>query len=544
MSKILLHNAKVYVEKGVYAEAVLVEGGRIKKVGTNAEIMPLACDCTQVIDCEGKTLIPGLNDSHMHLFLFAESLNQAPVEGVSSIDEMVEICKKFAEEHPAAVEHGIHAMGWNQDLFTSGEKRIPNRHDLDRISTEYPIVIERICGHIYSCNTKAVEMAGVTADTPQPAGGEFEIGADGQPNGVFKEAATALVNPVVPGFTVDDYHRIILDAQQYAFEHGLTSVQSNDIGTSSFGSIQAGFDLLKDMVEKDELKIRYSSQTSFPNAEAIEDFCTNGEWAKKDEYGEDSLITVGAVKMFRDGSLGGRTALLREGYVPDRDNHGIEWHSMEQLRDFTKAANSHGMPVVCHVIGDGAVESVMQAFIEADPTGTNPCRNALIHCQITDAELLDRIVEHNIYVYAQPIFIDYDMTIVEPLCGPELESTSYAFGTLLRRGVHLSYGTDCPVESCNPFRNLYTAITRKAVNGTPEEGWYAKECVDRETAIDAYTIESAYAQFLEDRKGRIKENYYADLVLLSDDIFTCDERAILDITSDLTIVNGRVVYQK
>lgn len=543
MSRILLHNAKVYVEKGVYKEAVLIEEGRIKKVGSNDEVLELACDCTQVIDCEGKTLVPGLNDTHMHLFVFAESLNQAPIEGVSSIDEMVDVCKKFAAEHPAAVTHGIHAMGWNQDLFTSGEKRIPTREDLDKISTDYPIVLERVCGHIYSCNTKAVEMAGITADTPQPAGGEFEIGADGQPNGVFKEAATALVNPVVPGFTPDDYHRIILDAQQYAVEHGITSVQSNDIGTSSFNDIQAGFDLVKDMIAKDELKIRYGSQTSFPNVEALKSFLTEGEFAHAD-YGEDPLLTVGAVKMFRDGSLGGRTALLRDGYVPDRDNHGIEWHSMEELRSFTKLAAEYGIPVVTHVIGDGAVESVIQAYTEADPEGKNKNRNALIHCQITDAELIDRIVEKNIYVYAQPIFIDYDMTIVEPLCGPELAETSYAFGTLLRRGVHLSYGTDCPVESCNPFRNLYTAITRKGVNGEPADGWYAKECVDRETAIDAYTIESAYAQFLEDRKGRIKEGYYADLALLSDDYFTCDERKILDITSDLTIVKGRIVYQK
>ena len=153
-------------------------------------------------------------------------------------------------------------------------------------------------------------------------------------------------------------------------------------------------------------------------------------------------------------------------------------------------------------------------------------------------------MKDDILVYAQPIFIDYDMTIVEPLCGAALAETSYAFGTLLKRGAHLSYGTDCPVESCNPFRNLYTAITRKGVNGEPEGGWYPQECVDRETAIDAYTYESVYAQFLEDRKGRIKEGYYADMVLMSNDIFTCPEKEILDITSELTIVRGEVVYEK
>ncbi|MBQ2747332.1 MAG: amidohydrolase [Firmicutes bacterium] len=543
MSKLLLHNAKVYVDKGIYEEAVLIDGGRIAKVGKNDEVLAFACDGTQVIDCAGKTLIPGLNDTHLHFFQFGETLNQAPIEGVKSIDEMVEICLKFAEEHPETAANGIHALGWNQDLFTSGEKRIPDRHDLDRISTEYPVMLERICGHINSCNTKMLETAGITADTPQPEGGEFEIGDDGIPNGIFKESATKMVDYVIPGFETEDYRRLIQDAQKYALAHGLTTVQSNDIGSTSFENLDEGFALIKDMLAKDELKIRYTSQTCFKTADDLKNFLEKSDlWTA--DYGEDPLFQPGSVKMFRDGSLGGRTALLKNGYVPDRDNHGLEWHSIEQVRDYVKLANERGIPVVVHVIGDEAVDSVMQAFIEADPTGTNPCRNALIHCQITDNEILDRIVEHNIYVYAQPIFIDYDMKIVEPLCGPELAESSYAFGTLLRRGVHLSYGTDCPVESCNPFRNLYTAVTRKAVDGTPCGGWYAKECVDRETAIDAYTVQSAYAEFLEDRKGRIKEGYYADLALLSNDFFTCDEREILDITSDLTIVRGRIVHQK
>lgn len=543
MGRILLHNAKVYVEKGVYAQAVLTDGGRIVKVGTNEEVLALKKDGDDIRDCGGKTLIPGLNDTHMHLFMFAETLNQAQIEGTTSIDDMIKRCRDFALSHPQAAEHGIHAMGWNQDLFTEGEKRIPSRYDLDKISTEYPIVLERICGHIYSCNTKAIEMMGVTAETPQPAGGEFEIGPDGYPNGVFKESATALANNVVPGFTKEDYRRILQDAQKYAFEHGLTSVQSNDIGTSSFRNQQEGFDLIKDMIAKGELKLRYGSQTCFENAEQLKEFLSEGEFAKGN-YGEDPLFTIGAVKMFRDGSLGGRTALLREGYVPDRDNHGIEWNSLEEIRSFTKLAADYGIPVVTHVIGDGAVESVIQAYEEAFVDGKNKNRNALIHCQITDAPLVDRIVKDDILVYAQPIFIDYDMTIVEPLCGAALAETSYAFGTLLKRGAHLSYGTDCPVESCNPFRNLYTAITRKGVNGEPEGGWYPQECVDRETAIDAYTYESAYAQFLEDRKGRIKEGYYADMVLMSNDIFTCPEKEILDITSELTIVRGEVVYEK
>ncbi|MBR5001135.1 MAG: amidohydrolase family protein, partial [Firmicutes bacterium] len=176
--------------------------------------------------------------------------------------------------------------------------------------------------------------------------------------------------------------------------------------------------------------------------------------------------------------------------------------------------------------------------------GKNVHRNALVHCQITDKELLQRIADMDVPVMAQPVFLDYDMTIVEDRCGKDLASTSYAFGTLLRKGAHLSYGSDCPVESCNPFWNIYQAVTRKDMDGNPEGGFRVHEAVDVETAIDAYTLESAYAEFEEDKKGRIKEGMYADLLILDTDIFTCDPMDIKDILPVLTMVGGKIVYQK
>ena len=167
----------------------------------------------------------------------------------------------------------------------------------------------------------------------------------------------------------------------------------------------------------------------------------------------------------------------------------------------------------------------------------------MIHCQITNREILERIKEEKILVFAQPVFLDADMKIVEELCGKELASTSYAFGTLLRNGVHLSYGTDCPVEDCNPFVNLYMAVTRKDKEGRPEGGFYPSECVDVETAVDAYTLESAYAEFMEDRKGRIREGYYADMVVLDADIFTVDVMKMKDILPVLTMTGGKTVYR-
>ncbi|MDO4395734.1 MAG: amidohydrolase family protein, partial [Clostridia bacterium] len=190
--KKILYNAKVYVEQNVFEEAVLVDGGYIEAVGKNDEILALKDDDTELIDCEGKTLIPGLNDSHLHFMQFGETLNQVNIEGVTSIDEMVERCQDFLAKYPEKCKNGMHAIGWNQDYFVDGD-RLPNRHDLDRISTDFPIVLERVCGHIVSSNTKAIEILGIDGDSPQFPDGEFLIGEDGYPNGIYTANACNVV---------------------------------------------------------------------------------------------------------------------------------------------------------------------------------------------------------------------------------------------------------------------------------------------------------------------------------------------------------------
>ena len=186
----------------------------------------------------------------------------------------------------------------------------------------------------------------------------------------------------------------------------------------------------------------------------------------------------------------------------------------------------------------------MKTYEKLIKNGKNPLRHALIHCQITNKAMLENIAKNNVLVMYQPIFLDYDMHIVESRCGKELASTSYAFNTLDKLGGKISYGTDCPVEGCNPFLNIYCAVTRKDLKGNPEGGFYPEECVDIYTAVDAYTEGSAYAEFMENKKGRIKEGFYADMVILDKDIFTIDPIEIKDIKVLLTMVGGKVVYEK
>ena len=297
------------------------------------------------------------------------------------------------------------------------------------------------------------------------------------------------------------------------------------------------------MYDNGEGKVRYRHQVCFNNLKDFEEYLTHGEYAVG-EYKKGSWLTLGPLKLFKDGSLGARTGLMSQGYVDDPENHGLEWISVEDMDRYCQLAKEHNLQVITHCIGDEAVRRTVGCYERAFVDGKNKLRHAVVHCQITDRALLERIAKDDILVFAQPIFLDYDMNIVEKLCGKELASTSYAFGTLLRMGVHLSYGTDCPVEDCNPFTNIYMAVTRKDRQGHPAGGFYPGECVDVETAIDAYTKESAYAEFQEDVKGRLMPGYYADMVLLDRDIFTVDPMEIKDILPVMTIVGGKVVYKK
>lgn len=235
--------------------------------------------------------------------------------------------------------------------------------------------------------------------------------------------------------------------------------------------------------------------------------------------------------------------MVRKEYEDDPGNFGVETTTNEEMDVLCKMAANAGLQVVTHVIGDAAIEAVVENYEKVSPAG-NPLRHSLVHCQITDKPLLERIAEDNILIQYQPVFLDYDMHAVVSRCGRELSSTSYAFKTARDLGIHVSYGTDSPVEDLNPFPNIYHAVTRKDKDGWPMFGFYPQEKVTVEEAIDDYTIGSAYCEFKEKLKGRIKPGYLADMVVLDKDIFTCDPDEIYDMEPVMTFIGGELVYQK
>ena len=540
MSRLALKNGKIYVERGVFAQAVLMENGRVTAVGDNEDIADLAEDA-RIIDCGGRTVIPGLNDSHLHLIQIGTRLSRAEIAGSSSIDDMIQRVKAFMAAHPEACARGLAATGWNQDLFRD-EKRMPNRYDLDRISTDIPIVLRRVCGHVATANSRALELLGMSQKPGRVEGGTIEVDENGVPNGIFTEAAAGLPDSVLPQADLKDARRDFLTGAQYALSHGITSVQSNDAGNSSYPR-DAVIDMISTLYQENGCPLRYRFQISFDSPEDLQQFIDAGGYARS--LGADpDMLAFGPVKLFKDGSLGGRTGTMRQGYLDDPGNFGVETTTDGDMDAFCRIADQSGLQVVTHVIGDKAIGDVTGNYERVLRDGQNPLRHALVHCQITDRPMLERIVRDHIPVMYQPIFLDYDMHAVISRCGEALSSTSYAFKTVEELGGWVSYGTDSPVEDCNPFPNIYSAVTRKDKNGWPEGGFVPEECVDVARAVDAYTLGSAYNEFRERDKGRIKPGFLADMVVLDTDIFTCDPMKIRNILPVMTIVGGRIAWEK
>jgi len=541
MSKLALINGKVYIERDHFVQAVYAEDGIVKVIGTNEEVLAAAGEDAQVVDAEGKTVIPGLNDSHQHLLMIGEGLATAQITGATSIDDLIQRVKDFIEQNPELAKKGVRAAGWNQDLFTD-EKRIPTRWDLDKISTEIPILLLRICQHVGVANSKAIEMLGLDEKMIDFDGGTIEVDENGRPNGIFTENANDLPGSCIPAPDIEEYEQYFKFGEEYALSHGLTSVQSNDAGNSTL-TMQQVFDMTRKLYDEGRCSLRYRHQVCFHDVEGFKAYI-DGEY-KHGRYDNPDKLALGPLKLFKDGSLGGRTGTMRNGYLDDPGNYGVETNSDERMDIFCKIAADAGMQVVTHVIGDKAIEDTIGNYERVMPEpGKNPLRHALVHCQITDKPLMERIAKDDILIMYQPIFLDYDMHAVISRCGEELSSTSYAFKTAEDLGIHVSYGTDSPVEDSNPFPNLYSAVTRKDKTGFPEGGFFPQECVDIETAIDAYTIGSAYNEFMEDRKGRIKPGFLADMVILDKDIFTCDPMEIRGILPVMTIVDGKVAWEK
>lgn len=520
--KTLYINGKIFTQEGI-KRCLLVEEGVIKKIyDKNHDIK-----VDQIIDLEDHVLLPGFNDSHCHLFSLAELNSQLVLNDVHSIDEIIAKGKTYIKDNPDLKI--ILGRGYNDDYLI--EKRLLRKNDLDKISQDIPIIITRVCGHVQTINSKAISLLGLHA-TDKIAGGKIEVFGN-ELSGVLHENAMSLTEEFYPIYEVGTIKKMLLDEIQKANALGLTSIQTNDIniGNKNYKNILRAY---QELLEENKLTIRVTLQSTFDESDDYLEFRKLNE--------DNDFLKIGPLKIFLDGSLGAKTAFLRNSYKGDEGYFGIgcDGENVEELYSLIKKSRDEGFSVIAHAIGDGAIEQFLDAKEEVYAID-NPNRLGIVHCQVTGFDLLNRIGKLNVLVYAQPIFINYDMDILHDLVDEQTAKTSYAFNTLFKKTC-LSFGTDAPVEDLNCFDNLYCAVTRYNLAHTKQLN--PSEAFELNDAIKAYTYNSAYMSYDEEYLGLIKEGYAADFIILDKDIFTIDKNDLRTINVIRTVVGGKDVYIK
>ena len=516
--------------------AVAVKNGIVMAVGGDEELKALAGPATEMVNLKGAFMCPGLIDSHMHLLLLSNKLRRTDIGVAKTFKECMDIMAKAAEAKKGTDGWAM-GIGFNQDDWTDCNE-VPTRLDLDKACGDVPAYIERACGHIATLNTKAMELMGMMNEKEGESQYKLRYFEDGTPNGVLCEDTVRLVEEYFPVPTVPEMKQLILMGANYIASKGLAGVHSDDLNlVVPVKDMPVILQAYKELSEADELPIRVHQQCRMLNLPMIEKFCS--EYKVRTKWGKN--FTIGDIKIMGDGSLGAHTAVLRGEYKNAPDDHGISLHDDEELYAMFRVAHNAGYPIVVHVIGDGAMDQVVNGYELVMNENPKPnMRHGIIHCQIMDEAQQDRFVKLNLLAYAQPVFVRYDSQIVDDCVGSELAKTSYNWRRYIDLGVHMSGGSDCPVEDCDPLANLYYAVTRMGMDGKP---WYPENGVTMEEALRMFTIEGAYSAFEEAERGSITIGKYADFTVLDKNIMKNPPEELLNTKVLMTVVNGKTVYE-
>lgn len=532
--KTVYHNAKVYTGTLPLVEAFAVEDGRFVFAGSEKEALALLSEGDTAVDLGGSFVCAGFNDSHMHLLGYGLSLLIPRLDQhTDSLWDMICYLRDWVKtEGPRG--GWIVGRGWNQDYFTDIH-RMPNRWDLDLVSTDYPVCVTRACGHALAVNSRAIELLGLTVDTPCPEGGE--IGMDeGELNGLFFDNAMGLINAATPNPDEEMLRDAIRAACRSLNEYGVTSCQTDDYGKDWRGVNR----LYRELEQSGELTVRVYEQSNFDNAKDLQEFLDEGN---NTGVGSD-LFKIGPLKMLGDGALGPRTAFLSRPYADDKTTVGLPVFTQEVFDEMISLANRNGMQVAVHAIGDACLDRVLSAVEKAlSECPREDHRHGIVHCQITRADQLEKIAQLKMHVYAQSIFLDYDSRIVAKRVGEELAETSYRWKTLLDSGVTVSNGTDCPVELPFALGGIQCAVTRKSFSAD-EPPYLPDEAFSVQQALDSYTKAGAVSSFEEAVKGQIAPGFLADFTVLGADPFSVDPNTIKDIPVLATYLGGKKVFGK
>ena len=530
-AELIIRNAKIWTVDPVHseAEAVAVMGERIVGVGSNQEIEAWRGPNTRIVDAGGKRLLPGFNDAHVHFTDGGAQLDNVQLNDATSAQEFA----RRIGEQVAKTPKGQWILGGDWDETKWNPPQLPTKELIDSVTSQTPAAVSRYDGHMILANSVALKLAGITAQTKDPAGGVIVKDRQGNPTGALKDAAADLVYKVIPDMTHDQRRHAIERALEHAASLGVTSVQH-------MSADYADIAVYSELADQGKLTTRIYAAPLISN---VDDLAKIGV---RRAFG-DSYLRIGALKSFADGSLGSRTAYFFEPFDDQPGNRGLLAEGMQPIslmRDRMMKADAAGLQLCTHAIGDAGISAILDIYEEVQKAhGPADRRWRIEHAQHMAAKDFDRFGQLKVIASVQPYHAIDDGRWAEGRIGHDRASRTYAFRTFMDHGVRLAFGTDWSVAPLNPMLTLYAAVTRATLDGKNPNGWFPEQKVTVKEAIEAYTMGSAYAEFQEKEKGSISPGKLADMVLLSDDPLTIDPVKIRDIKVLKTWVGGKATYE-
>ncbi len=536
---LILKGGKVWTENPAQpeVEAIAMSKGRIVHVGTSAEVLAATSRETDVIDLKGRRVVPGFNDAHVHFYYGGASLASVQLRGTKTKEEMRSRIADFAKTRPKG--EWILLGEWDPQAWNPPV--LPDHQLIDDVTPDHPVFVNQTDAHTMLANALAMKLAGVDRNTPDVPGGKIGRDVQGKPTGIFVDAAKDLIERVIPSPTPQQIARALLEAQGHAFRFGVTGV--HDMGFVGSRAAESSADLFRAyqlLLRQGDLKIRTSLYTPLP------------QWNKLANLGVlapfgNSKLQVGGLKGFSDGSLGSSSAWFLEPYTDNPGSCGgpsDELTNPQQMLGNMQGGDAAGLQLAIHAIGDRANRMVLDFFDQiVRSNGVRDRRFRIEHAQHLQPSDVTRFPRVNVIASMQPYHCIDDARWACGRIGPDRIKGAWAFRSLLQAGATLAFGSDWWVAPIDPLKGIYAAVTRRPRDGSHPEGWVPEERISVKEAVHAYTVGSVYASFQENSRGTLAPGKLADLVVLSHDIFNIEPADFLGTKTDMTIVNGEIVYR-
>ncbi len=535
----LFINGEIYSMKkeGEKFQSLGVKDGKITFLGTNDEAKNISSK--ELIDLKGKMMIPGMADAHLHLYAYCQNLTFVDLSKVHNINEMINLMKEKVKN----VKKGDWIKGVNFDQSKWKENRFPTLQEMDSISKDNPVIIKRCCLHAVVANSRALEIAGIGKNYQAGSGGIVELDKNGMPNGILREQSTKVFDDILPDplKDIEVQKKIMQDVLNDMSSKGITTIHTY---AAKIWQYNEDINIYKNFEKEGKLPLRVTV--------CIDELFEPEILTEEKLNNPNRKVQLGAYKIFSDGSMGSRSAALKSPYSDDPENSGFMLFTQEELNNKILTGYEHGLQPAIHAIGDRALDMTLSAIEYTlkitkekgmtDEEQKNRLPFRIIHVQMIDDDLLERMKKLPLVLDIQPIFLCTDLHWIEDRIGKERLKGSFALKTMEKAGLIQTGGSDCPVETYEPLKGIYAAVTRQDMEGYPMEGFLPEERLSVYEALCMYTKNVPYATGQESVLGTLEIGKFADLTVLERNLFKIDEKDIKDVKVEQTYVAGNCVF--